>query len=108
MIGTQLEWHHLLIRYEPLLQLDNRTVSPDFQFILPYSRRLCIWEHLGMIDNPEYTMYNLKKIDDYAKNGYILGYNLIITYETQEQPLTMETIENKINELLESDQKLFY
>lgn len=108
MIGTQLELHKLLPRYEPLIQLLNRFVSADFQFILPCTRRICIWEHLGMIDNPDYTMYNLKKLDDYARSGYVLGYNLIITYETSLQPLTIETIENKINELLKSDQMYAY
>lgn len=103
MIGTQLELHNLHPRYEPLIQLLNRTVSPDFQFILPSTRRICLWEHLGMIDNSAYTMHNLKKLDDYARSGYILGYNLIITYETKDEPLTIDTIERKIYELLEKD-----
>lgn len=107
MIGTQLEAHNLPPRYEPLLLLGDKYVAPDFVFILPNTRRLCLWEHLGLIDNPEYTMHNLRKLDEYARNGYHIGYNLIITYETKNEPLTIEIIESKIHELLESDKWFF-
>ena len=99
-IGTQLERHNLPYRYEPELDLGFRKIYPDFAVFLPEERRVVYWEHFGLVDNPAYMMNALHKIDDYIKAGYYPGINLIITYETKEQPLTIATINEKIEDLM--------
>ncbi len=49
-----------------------------------------------MMDNPDYLEKALLKLDSYQRNGYFLGDNLIITYETGNHPLDTRLIENTI------------
>ena len=100
IIGTQLERSNIDYHYEPRLDLGFRVVYPDFAIFIPESRKVIFWEHFGLVDDPEYMMAALRKIDDYIKAGYYPGINLIITYETREQPLTIIAVNNKIREIL--------
>ena len=58
------------------------------------------WEHLGLLDDPEYIARNLEKIDCYEENGIFLGDNLIITRETSEKPLNMKQVRRLIEHYL--------
>ncbi|MBQ2456495.1 MAG: hypothetical protein II499_10460, partial [Firmicutes bacterium] len=51
------------------------------------------WEHAGMLDNTGYGEDLVKKLNDYARDGIIPGRDLIISFETQAQPLRTEIIE---------------
>lgn len=103
LIGLRLEENSIDFKYEPLLKLGNRTFAPDFEILLPTRRILIYWEHFGMLDSPVYVLNMLKKLEEYAKHGIILGYNLIITYETSDNPLTIHEIDMKIKEILKMD-----
>ena len=105
IIGTRLEEQGFAFRYEPKLILGTKSVYPDFAVLLPGRRRIVYWEHLGMIDDPEYVMKNLEKLKLYARHGIYLGINLIITYETREQPLTVIDVDDKIRLLRQMDKK---
>ncbi len=104
IIGSKLEDLGFIFRYEPELLLGSKRIYPDFAILLPNRRKVVYWEHLGLIDNPEYVLLNLKKLEIYAKHGIYLGNNLIITYETKSQPLTVLDVEQKIRELRHLDQ----
>lgn len=55
---------------------------PDF-FIPDNIRGMpVIWEHFGMMDSAEYVQKCLKKLDELKKAGYVVGRNLIITFES--------------------------
>lgn len=99
IIGTRLEDFGFSIRYEPEVVIEGKRFYPDFAILLKNIRRVVYWEHLGMVDNPEYVLHNLKKLEEYAKNGIYLGFNLVITYETKDKPLTFVEINQKIREL---------
>lgn len=101
MIGTQLERSELFFRYEAELKLKSRSVFPDFTILHPILRRLIYWEHLGKIDDLTYMSSNLRKLKEYAQNGIFLGYNLIITFESRREPLTMSEINTTIQEIIE-------
>ena len=103
LIGLRLEENGLDFKYEPMLQLGNRTFAPDFEILLPTRRLLIYWEHFGMLDDPFYVFNMLKKLEEYARHGIILGYNLIITYETRDNPLTLLDIDKKIQEIIKMD-----
>lgn len=100
LIGTQLEHHNLNFQYEPEVKCGRQLYYPDFAILQPVLRRIVYWEHLGLIENPEYVLHNLKKLNDYSSHGIYLGINLVLTYETKEQPLTIDIIEDKIDEIL--------
>lgn len=84
-------------RYECALYLEGYgTVHPDFTILSVRNRTEIIWEHLGKMDDPDYARDNVKKIKAYQKNGYIPGKNLIITMETSESVLDIQTIKDLI------------
>ena len=62
--------------------------------------KLFIYEHLGRMDDTEYVAKNIRKMELYEKNGYILGKNLIITHETSKSPLNMNIVDDYIKTFL--------
>ena len=72
----------------------------DFQIINPNTGEIFYWEHLGMMDKPEYVSKNIKKLDYYASNGLYPGNNLILTFENNEYKLDEKHIHRIINDLL--------
>ena len=59
-----------------------------------------IWEHLGMMDNQEYVERNIRKIDIYERNGYLLGEKLLLTHETSKVPLSRTVLNSYIENYL--------
>lgn len=57
------------------------TVHPDFKVLNVRTRKVYFWEHLGMMDDSNYAIRNVKKINAYIKNGYYSGENIIYSYE---------------------------
>lgn len=53
-----------------------------------------------MMDNMEYVEKSIKKINTYAKNGFIQGENLITTFGSGECPLSTRNIEQNITAFL--------
>ena len=53
-----------------------------------------------MMDNKDYIEKSIKKINTYARNGFIQGENLIITFESGECPLSTRNIEQNITTFL--------
>ena len=61
-------------------------LRPDFSFIDP-AGEVIIWEHLGMMDRPEYREGWKWKLAWYEKNGFVLDENLFKTEERSGQGL---------------------
>lgn len=95
-IATMLEEFQLAFRYEPLIQVGQYEYAPDFCIVHPTHRLLILWEHFGMIDQPDYACKTIQKLNSYAENGYHLGLNLIMTYETKKHPLHFGHIQDCI------------
>ena len=72
----------------------------DFQIINPNTGEIFYWEHLGMMDNPEYVSKNIKKLDFYASKGLYPCNNLILTFENNEYKLDERHIHRIIKDLL--------
>lgn len=66
----------------------QRTVYPDFMILRKEDRHLILYEHLGRLDDPDYTQKAARKIEDYINTGYYPGINLILTWETRNTPFT--------------------
>lgn len=75
--------------YETLHQERQKLITPIW---LPDDEYIKVWEHLGMMDDPNYVDMAIKKINTYEQNDILLGKNLILTYETKKNPLNSKTI----------------
>jgi hypothetical protein len=98
MIDTQLYINEIPFRYECALQLGETTIYPDFTIMHPETEQIYYWEHFGKMDDPEYQKNAFDKIQLYTKNGIQPHIRLIITTETATNPLSIHTIECRIQE----------
>ena len=96
MIDSLLFTHHIPFRYECALHLGELTFYPDFTIRHPRTGQIYYWEHFGIMDDPNYAKQAISKLQHYVANGIIPSIHLIITFETQEHPLTYETIQDVI------------
>ena len=69
------------------------TLYPDFTCLNTTSREEIIWEHFGLMGDPDYTENAIQKISHYAASGYILGKNLIVTFESGNTPLSVKQVQ---------------
>lgn len=84
IIADMLFYRGIPYHYEYPIQLEGiGTVHPDFRILNVRTRRIYIWEHLGMMDDPNYAVNNVKKINYYSRNGYYPGENIIYSFETK-------------------------
>ncbi len=87
-------------RYPKEKHSQNITFHPDFMCLNVHTRKEFYWEHFGLIDNFEYAQNTAGKLRLYAENNIFPGQNLIITMETQAEPLTTKIVEMMIKAFL--------
>ncbi len=97
IIANKLYRYNIPYRYECPLQLQSGVIThPDFTCLNVSTRQEYIWEHFGIMDNAEYACNAIRKINDYANSGYILGKNFIATFETSNTPINANYIDDII------------
>ena len=83
IIADRLYLKDIPYHYEVPLSLDPlNTYYPDFYVLNKRTRKAYFWEHFGKMDDPVYCKNALGKIETYAFNGYIIGENLIASFES--------------------------
>ncbi|MCR5468950.1 MAG: hypothetical protein K6F37_08325 [Lachnospiraceae bacterium] len=100
IIANQLERLGIPYRYEYPLGLNGRTVRPDFICLNIRTRQEFVWEHFGMMDNIAYANKNVAKIQEYESAGYYSGINMIMTFETSQNPLSSDYVKRTIETYL--------
>lgn len=80
-------------RYEAPVKIGTKIFYPDFTCLNARTRTEYIWEHFGLLQNPEYAANAVGKLRLYNKYGYYSGENLIVSSETKESPLNSNEIE---------------
>ncbi len=101
IIANMLEQYNIPYKYEyPIILNGNHLARPDFTCLNIKTRQLLIWEHLGMMDNPDYADRNIRKLSLYEKSGYIVGKNMIVTFESSHVPPTSNIIRSTIENFL--------
>ncbi len=89
------------VRYEAPIKLYNgETIFPDFTLLNVKKRKQYFWEHLGKVDEYGYMDYNIDRVNDLIKSGYIPGDNLILTYEKLDVPIDLNIVKTYINHYL--------
>ena len=97
IIANMLAKMNIPYRYEcPVVLKGIGTVYPDFTVLNVRLRKEILWEHFGMMDNPEYAGKSVKKYNAYTLNGYIPGERLIMTFETGDMPLNVRQLKTII------------
>ena len=100
IIADMLSIRGVPYRYEYPILIKGRYVYPDFYALNARTRKEYIWEHFGMMDNPEYVRGFTRKVKSYERNGYYIGSNFICTFETSNDPLDTEVVEEMIKRFL--------
>ena len=95
---------HILYKYERPLELEaegkSKIVYPDFTILNKRTGKIVYWEHAGRMDDPYYVNDFVKKINTYVTNGLLRGKDVILTYETQNNPLEISVVKRMIKELI--------
>lgn len=97
MIADALKQAGIPYRYECPLQLGNMTIHPDFCILRVRDRETLYWEHLGMMDDPEYCNNAIHRIRCYEYYGIYPGINLILSMETSQIPINTAVIRKLID-----------
>ncbi len=93
LIANTLHAAKVPYRYEYPVYLEGYgTVYPDFRVLNIRTGEEYIWEHFGMMDDPDYADSAVRKMLTYEMNGFFQGKNLITTMETRMVPLNIKTI----------------
>ena len=104
IIADELYRYGVPYRYEMPIVLDNWgssvTFRPDFTVMNIRNGKIFILEHLGMMDDMEYVEKNMRKLEIYERNGYLLGEKLLITHETSKAPLSRSVLDSYIESYL--------
>ena len=98
IIATALYDNNIKFEYEKAIKISDVIYYPDFT-VEKKNGDIILWEHLGLIDNPDYRNKVYRKIMKYNENGYYQGKNLILTYETAESPLDPMDVEHEIEKM---------
>ena len=98
IIATALYDNNIKFEYEKAIKISDVIYYPDFT-VEKKNGDIILWEHLGLIDNPDYRNKAYRKILKYNENGYYQGKNLILTYETAESPLDPIDEEHEIDKM---------
>ena len=100
IIADKLYREGIPYRYEePLFLRGYGEVYPDFRLLNVDTREEVILEHLGMMDDLEYVEKATRKLRLYERNGYFLGKQLLITFETGKEPFDSRIFENMLKEM---------
>lgn len=101
IIADTLDRAGIPYRYEfPTSVKGWGTLYPDFTCLRPSTREEVIWEHFGLMGEPDYAENAVQKLAHYAASGYTIGKNLIATFESAATPLSVKQVQAYIKALL--------
>lgn len=97
ILADKLLKNHIPYVYEPKVVLnDGKYLFPDFAMLNVRLRKTYYHEHFGMMDNPEYSIRTIEKIEEYQRNGYWPGKNMLYTFETKSRMPDMRNLDKMI------------
>lgn len=100
MIANALYEKGVPYHYERPYNFSGVTIHPDFTCLNRRTHKEFVWEHLGMMDDESYAEKAVARLKSYRKNNYILGKQLLITYETKNEHLGTADINSVIENYL--------
>ena len=106
MIADRLFHEGIPYVYEQASFFDEErfaVLHPDFLVLNEYNRKEYFWEHCGKMDDPKYCNDTIHRLKVFSAQGFVLGKNLIFTYETGEIPIDMDYVDELIREFLQKE-----
>lgn len=101
MIAETLNKSDIPYHYEAAFTTkDGDVIYPDFYILNKGTGQIVIWEHMGKMDDDNYRKRNLWKIEQYAKSGFVVGKNLIVTFESKDTTISSNLIDTIIRQIL--------
>ena len=99
IIADSLYRNGIPYRYEhPVYLRGMGVVHPDFICLHVKKRKEILWEHMGLMGDPEYCRRALKKEEMYIKNGYRSGIDIIYTRESSGYTISTKVIDQIIKD----------
>lgn len=80
IIANILYAYGIQYEYERPITINGVTYKPDFTIWRP-DGTMILWEHAGLMDDPEYAHKFENKLLQYQKIGFTQAKNLIVTYD---------------------------
>lgn len=90
-IPYRYEFPHVM-KVDDGVECRNVKFYPDFTCLNVRTRKEVLWEHFGLMDNPDYAQNALGKLDVYQRNGFEYGKNFIFSFETKVQALDVQKV----------------
>lgn len=100
IIADELYRRGIPYRYERSVRcLDDTIRSPDFTILDKRTGKHYYWEHMGMMENPEYIRKQCDKMYSYSVTGIVPGHNLIITI-ADDRKLNYQDFTSQVREII--------
>ena len=93
-----LTMYHIPFRYECRLEVGGKVYYPDFTIRHPLTGEFFYWEHCGMMEKAMYRSDYMNRMHVYINHGILPDHNLILTYESEDHPLDISIVMDKIEE----------
>lgn len=97
---TLFETNGVPFRYEEEHVINGVRLHPDFTCLNPRTHEIFYWEHHGRVDDPKYVKEQQWREEQYRQAGIFPWINLLITTETEGNPLNMQWAESIIKHYL--------
>ena len=97
VIAMLLESHGIEFKYEVRIEVGGRAVYPDFVIRRKRDGKIILWEHFGLTHNEEYRQGMFRKLIDYHEAGYNIWDNLIVSFESENGSINVDSIEKMIS-----------
>lgn len=95
----------LLYKYERPLTLivdgKEKIVYPDFTIMNVSTGKIIYWEHAGRMDDVHYAGDFVKKMNAYVANNLYTGKDVVLTFETQGNPLDIGIVRQLVKMMVE-------
>ncbi|MFL8887703.1 hypothetical protein [Helcococcus kunzii] len=99
-IADKLNNLGIVYKYECPIVINNITFHPDFAIYSKKTNKIIYWEHCGRMEDPDYVLKFINKINLYQLNGLELGENLIITLESERKSIDQHVVNYIIQKYL--------
>lgn len=96
VIAMLLESHGIEFKYEVRIEVGGRAVYPDFVIRRKRDGKIILWEHFGMIHDEEYQQGMFRKLIAYHEAGYNIWDNLIVSFDSENGSIDIDSIEKMI------------
>ena len=93
IIALVLESNGLEFQYECEIIANRIVYKPDFTIRVPDTNETVYFEHFGIPDHEGYYEEMVRKLINYWHEGIRIGKNLIVTFETEAEPLTAAQVQ---------------